>query len=620
MKTILTLIAVLSTVVTFATQPTPVITTTGTPAPTYLLCNFTFNNGGDTTYNVIRLEASTSISFSTIASATTDSNYAPTLSGTHFNYLINLTPSTSYYIRIREFNSTDTGTYVYPVQVATTAMPCVPPTAITSDPDGATQTGFVMHGTYDFVGCAAGGTVKFQVSASGSPYSWVNSASLVATGTGNYDLAYSASLANHTYYVRLVVTQGVNITNGGVKSISTLPYPTPSATVDTIGLSGLLTNTSFSVNAGYDAGGFTTTATVQYSVYPNTPSTSVGTETGPSGSFVATIVGTPGTTYNVRVKVSGGLGGTNYSSTMVITLPAYEIPTFTVSSVVAVDSTTITISGTANPNGSLLKIRGQKSTNGTTYTSLGWVSYGSGTADVPFAVNFPVLVPNTWYYVKVEFDNSATGSEFYGADLVQTPNGPAPVPTLSLNLFQPSQAGDSAKVTFSYTSNVDNNIYQLDWGKNLENSTQPEVLVAKSTPTLVKITVGKIDTGAIQFRVRYLVGGLGSEVTSDTVVLQVNSTPSGVDDESGTIVEKMIVFPNPIVDGSLTVKLPQTTDGGILMIFNMLGQAIASHAISESQKEMKIVIPSGTVDGAYLIRFSHDGKETTTRVIVQKIR
>src|SRR3990167_3771529 len=104
MKTILTLIAVLSTVVTFATQPTPVITTTGTPAPTYLLCNFTFNNGGDTTYNVIRLEASTSISFSTIASATTDSNYAPTLSGTHFNYLINLTPSTSYYIRIREFN------------------------------------------------------------------------------------------------------------------------------------------------------------------------------------------------------------------------------------------------------------------------------------------------------------------------------------------------------------------------------------------------------------------------------------------------------------------------------------------------------------------------------------
>jgi hypothetical protein len=310
----------------------------------------------------------------------------------------------------------------------------------------------------------------------------------------------------------------------------------------------------------------TTTATFQGTINPNGGGDTWSFEYGPATTppsygqmtaqtpfpagtttFGVTVAVTnllPGTTYDVQLVASNGLGtGDGGNLTFVTAGSAPGGPTVVTTAATAVTGTTATVNGTVNPNGSATTYQFEISTSPTlaTFTPSPVGNAGNGAAAVAVSANFTGLTPGTTYY----FELFATGNSVTNLggilSLATTPAAGAPIVVTN-----PATLVSGTTATLNGTVNPDGTAvtsYSFQFGTNLSYG-------ATTTP-------GTLPTGTSAVAVSANITGLTPGVTYDFRLVATNgvTTTDGANQSF-------------VANGGLVVTLPATAVTGTTATLN----------------------------------------------------
>lgn len=159
----------------------------------------------------------------------------------------------------------------------------------------------------------------------------------------------------------------------------------------------------------------------------------------------------------------------------------------------------------------------------------------------------------------------------------------------------------------------------IDNGENFE-------MVAQNLPNNGLATVMMPDTAVNTARIKikasnnifFAISGrvvIGGSATIPPPFDTTTPPPIGINDLSAE--EGIAVYPNPAKD-FITVSLGKEAKNGQILIYNVLGQAVYSEAISISQKTKRIPL-TNMANGLYYVRFVNvDGKQFSQSIVIQK--
>ncbi|MBI5778930.1 MAG: hypothetical protein HZA49_05685 [Planctomycetes bacterium] len=258
----------------------------------------------------------------------------------------------------------------------------------------------------------------------GSTYGW-NVTTPRTLGNGRYDITVTETvtslLPNTTYYYRLAVLRGNDLTYTETQSFTT--FGRPSCTTE---IATNISSLSATLNATVNPNGLATTIYFQWglsSSYGNrTADQSIGS--GVVGVFVASnITGLSAyTNYSYRV-VAVNIEGTVYGNNRTFNSGPPQ-PVATTGSASSINYNSAIINGVVNPNGQDTTINfqwGPVTTYGNT-TSSQIIPSGSGNVNV--SASLTGLAANTTYYYRLTARNPA--GESYGTQVSFTTPPPPP--------------------------------------------------------------------------------------------------------------------------------------------------------------------------------------------------
>jgi phosphodiesterase/alkaline phosphatase D-like protein len=212
--------SVSSNVITAPTLPVPPSPPVADIASTYTQTSFAANWASSATATGYRLDVSTSITFSTFITGYNDLNVGNVTSYS----VIGLTANTTYYYRVRAYNSGGTSLSSNVITAVTLMNP--PPSPVATSPSSVTQTSMIVNWS------AASTATGYRLDVSTT-----NTFSSFVTGYNNLDVSnvtsYSLSglTQNTTYYYRVrAYNNGGNGDYSNIISQATLPDPPATVT------------------------------------------------------------------------------------------------------------------------------------------------------------------------------------------------------------------------------------------------------------------------------------------------------------------------------------------------------------------------------------------------------
>lgn len=81
-------------------------------------------------------------------------------------------------------------------------------------------------------------------------------------------------------------------------------------------------------------------------------------------------------------------------------------------------------------------------------------------------------------------------------------------------------------------------------------------------------------------------------------------------------VKDLVVFPNPVRDNILRVKVPTTMKGVTLTLFSSTGKQVMQKK-TNGEQDLKLALPSNLAPGVYVLRSDVNGKTNTQKIIIQ---
>ena len=370
------------------------------------------------------------VCWNTFPTPTLSNNYTTNGSGTgtFVSYVTELTPNTSYYIRVYATNSIGTG-YGNEINF-TTGQTTTSPTVTTDDVTNITQTTASSGGNVTSDGGAAVTVRGVCWSTSQNPTT-ADNLTTDGSGIGTFISSLSALTANTTYYVRAYATNSAGTSYGNQKSYTTLPDVTV-PTVSTAPVTNVTTNTATSGGTVTDDGGaFVSARGVCWNTSQNPtladPYTTDGTGTG---SYVSQLTGlTSNTTYYVRAYATNSAGTAYGNQESFTTLQDPVLPTVTTNDATDITQTTATSGGNVvSDGGATVTVRGVCwSTSSNPSTADNHTTDGSGIG--AFVSYLTGLTPNTFYYVRAYATNSVGTA--YGNEITFTTLSNITLPTVT---------------------------------------------------------------------------------------------------------------------------------------------------------------------------------------------
>ena len=407
----------------FATSATLPTVTTASPSN---VTSTTATGGGNVTTTGGATVTERGICWSTSHNPTTSSNHASSGTGTgSFTVnMTNLTPGTTYYVRVYAINSAGTA-YGDEKSLTTTA---VAPTVTTGQVSNITQTTAMGSGNVTASGGANVTERGVCWSTSHNPTISSSHQAASTSGTGSFTVNMTGLTANTHYYVRAYAKNSAGTSYGSEVDFTTsqsISAPTVTTTTPT---NVTANSATCGGNVTSDGGATVTERGVCWSTSSN-PTTSgshqAATSSG-TGSFTVNVTGlNSGTTYHVRAFAKNS-AGTSYGSDLTFTTAA-NLPTVTTTTPTNITATTATGGGNVTSSGgSTIIVRGvcwstlQNPTIDDYHTT-----DGSGTGS--FSSSMTNLSLNTTYYVRA-YATSANGTGYGDQKTFTTKNG---VPVLT---------------------------------------------------------------------------------------------------------------------------------------------------------------------------------------------
>ena len=387
-----------------ATIPSPPIA----HAATYIASNsFTANWSSVSGATGYRLDVSPNSSFSTYVAGYQDLNAGNTTSRS----VTGLSASTTYYYRVRAYNTSGTSGNSNVVNVATLTA-TGSPVVITSPATLIASFSAMLNGSVNPHGLSA--NVHFQYGTT-TNYGFTTPSQMK---TGNAYQSMTANIggltASTTYHFRLVATNNAGTSYGTDRTFTTLT-PTGPPVVITSAVS-LIASFSATLNGTVDPHGLTTNVYFQYGTTTNYGlTTATQSRTGNTYlNVTANISGlTASTTYHFRI-VATNSGGTRYGSDRTFTTLSSTGPAVVITNPAAdITTHTATLNGTVDPHGLTTTVYFQYGTT---------VSYGhtsasqskTGNAYQNVSAGISGLFALTTYHFRIVGTN--TSGTTYGGD------------------------------------------------------------------------------------------------------------------------------------------------------------------------------------------------------------
>jgi len=387
-----------------ATIPSPPI---ANPA-TYIASNsFTTNWSSVSGATGYRLDVSRNSSFSTYVAGYQNLNVGNTTSRS----VTGLNASTTYYYRVRAYNSSGTSGNSNVINVATLSATGTP-VVITNPATLIASFSVTLNGSVDPHGLST--TVYFQYGTTTS----YGSTTLSQIKTGNTYQSITANLsgltASTTYHFRIVATNSSGTRYGSDRTFTTLSAT--GAPVVTTSPATLIASFSARLNGSVDPHGLTTTVYFQYGT-----TTSYGLTTAPQSksgntyrSVSANISGlTASTTYHFRI-VATNSSGTRYGSDRTFTtLSATGAPVVITNEATNIATNLATLNGSIDPHGLTTTVYFQYGTT-TSYGHTSASQSKTGNVYQNVSANISGLTAITTYHFRIVGTNN--GGTTYGSD------------------------------------------------------------------------------------------------------------------------------------------------------------------------------------------------------------
>jgi len=387
-----------------ATIPSPPVA----HAATYIASNSLTANwssvSGATGY---QMDVSTNSSFSTYVAGYQNLNVGNTTS----RGVTGLNASTTYYYRVRAYNTSGTSGNSNVVNV-TTLSASGPPVAITSPVTLIANFSATLNGSVDPHGLTT--TVYFQYGTSTS----YGHTTLNQIKTGNAYQSVSANIgsltASTTYHFRIVATNSSGTTYGSDRTFTTLSATGPP--VVTTSPATLIAGFSATLNGSVNPHGLTTTVYFQYGTTTSYGLTTANqSKTGNTYQNVAANISglTASTTYHFRVVASNSAGTTYGADRTFTTLSATGPPVLVTNPATNIMTNLATLNGSVNPHGLTTTVYFQYGTT-TSYGHTTASQSKTGSTYQNVSANISGLTASTTYHFRIVGTNSSGTT--YGGD------------------------------------------------------------------------------------------------------------------------------------------------------------------------------------------------------------
>jgi hypothetical protein len=323
--------------------------------------------------------------------------------------LINLAPSTIYFVRAYATNSYGTA-YGKEITFKTLAA-TIPIISSTTAVGFITQTSAVAGGTITNSGASNVSSRGVCYSSTATIPTIANTKTNNGTGIGTFVSSLVGLTANTTYYIRAYATNGVGTAYGDIKSFSTTTATIPTGITTTTASTITQTSATSGGNISNDGGNSITSRGVCWSNTTTSPtilnSKSIdGTGVGAYLSNLTTLL--PGTTYYVRAYATNNFG-TAYGNTISFTTVAATIPIgITTNTLSLITQTTALGGGNINSDGgATVTSRGVCWSNINSNPTISNTKTIDGSGTGAFSSSLIGLIPGTTYYVRAYATNSA---------------------------------------------------------------------------------------------------------------------------------------------------------------------------------------------------------------------
>ena len=448
-----------SSTISQLTAPTaPTANAASSVATTSLTANWSAATGA-TGY---RLDVSTSNSFGSFVSGfnSLDVSNVTTYSVT------GLSGNTTYYYRVRAYNTGGTGT-----SSSTITQTTAPSTPTATSASNITTTGFSAN--WNSVSGATG--YRLDVSSDNAFGSFVSGFSNLDAGNVT-TMSVTGLGVNATYYYR-VRAYSANGTSGSSNTIT--QATSASAPAATTNSASSITTTGATLNGTVNASNASTTVTFEYGLTTGYGTSATATQSPISGSSNTSVSASisslsPNTTYHYRVKGVNATGTTNGSDQTLTTTAA--APTVTTNAATSTATTTATLNGTVNANNQSTVVTfdyGLTVSYGTSVTAA--ESPATGTSNTAVSKAISGLIPNSTYHFRVVGVN-ATGTT-NGSD--QTFGTAAAAPTATTNA---ASSITDVSVTLNGTVNANNASTTVRFLYGTTSGTYPDSAAAAQSP------------------------------------------------------------------------------------------------------------------------------------------
>lgn len=387
-----------------ATIPSPPI---ATPANYIASNSFTANWHSVSGATGYRLDVSPNSSFSTYVAGYQNLNVGNTTSRS----VVGLNASTTYYYRVRAYNSSGTSGNSNVVSV-TTLSPTGSPLVITNPATLIASFSATLNGSVDPHGLTT--TVYFQYGTTTS----YGSTTLHQIKSGNTYQSISANLSGLTastiYHFRLVATNSAGTRYGVDRTFTTLTATGPA--VVTTSPATVIASFSATLNGSVDPHGLTTMVYFQYGT-----TVSYGLTTAPqskSGNTYQSVSANisalaASTTYHFRIVATNSAGTTYGADRTFTTLSATGAPLVITNPATNIETNLATLNGSVDPHGLTTTVYFQYGTT-TSYGHTSASQSKTGNVYQNVSANISGLTALTTYHFRIVGTNSSGTT--YGSD------------------------------------------------------------------------------------------------------------------------------------------------------------------------------------------------------------
>lgn len=187
------------------------------------------------------------------------------------------------------------------------------------------------------------------------------------------------------------------------------------------------------------------------------------------------------------------------------------------------------------------------------------------------------------------------------------PGNPLPV---TLTRFVGVSRNGAVELAWNTASEKDNDRFEVERSTNGKDFVKVGQVKGNGNSTALvayAYTDRTAASGTVYYRLRQVDFNNAFEYSK---VISVNHTATG---KAGA----MSVFPNPVTDGSLSIRLPEVANGNaIIRLVDMNGKVVHSREVSNAGAEMGMELKNVRA-GMYLLSVTVNGRSTTQRIMVR---